>query len=51
VDVRGSAHAPAGGAVPPAVPAGATTSGARSTAQTALPSEAADMSQLLGLTP
>ena len=52
VDVRGSAHAPTAGAgVPPAAPVGATTSGARSTAQAALPSETADMSQLLGLTP
>ena len=51
VDVRGSANAPSGGGVPPAAPVGATTSGARSTGSAALPSETADMSRLLGLTP
>lgn len=52
VDVRGSAHAPSGGGVPPAVPAGSARGlGGRGTRATALPSESAGMSQLLGLTP
>ncbi len=51
VDVRGSANAPSGGGVPPAVPAGANASPAHTTAQAALTSESAGMSQLLGLTP
>jgi phospholipid/cholesterol/gamma-HCH transport system substrate-binding protein len=54
VDVRGSAHAPSGGAVPPATQPGSRSAAARSgraTGTAALPSEAAAMSQLLGLTP
>jgi phospholipid/cholesterol/gamma-HCH transport system substrate-binding protein len=51
VDVRGSANAPSGGGVPPAVPAGANASSAHTTAHAALTSESAGMSQLLGLTP
>jgi phospholipid/cholesterol/gamma-HCH transport system substrate-binding protein len=50
VDVRGSAHAPSGGGVPPAASAGALgASGAHTTARGTLPSESAGMSQLLGL--
>ena len=46
VNVRGSAHAPTGGAVPPAAPIGALTgSGAHTTAQ----ADSAGISQLLGL--
>jgi phospholipid/cholesterol/gamma-HCH transport system substrate-binding protein len=54
VDVRGSAHAPSGGKVPPATQPGSRSAAARSgraTGTAALPSEAAGMSQLLGLTP
>jgi phospholipid/cholesterol/gamma-HCH transport system substrate-binding protein len=58
VDVRGPAHAPSGGGVPPAVPngsasgaAGTTASGGSSTGSMALPSEATDMAQLLGVSP
>jgi phospholipid/cholesterol/gamma-HCH transport system substrate-binding protein len=54
VDVRGSAHAPSGGQVPPATQPGsrsATGRGGQATGAPALPSEAAGMSQLLGLTP
>jgi phospholipid/cholesterol/gamma-HCH transport system substrate-binding protein len=54
VDVRGSAHAPSGGAVPPATRPGsgsATRLSGQATRAAALPSESADMSQLLGLTP
>jgi len=51
VDVRGSAHAPSGGSVPPASPAGATAAGGGGTASAALTSETAGMSQLMGLTP
>jgi phospholipid/cholesterol/gamma-HCH transport system substrate-binding protein len=54
VDVRGPAHAPSGGRVPPPVPngsAGTTASGGSSTGPMALPSEATDMAQLLGVTP
>jgi phospholipid/cholesterol/gamma-HCH transport system substrate-binding protein len=51
VDVRGSAHAPSGGSVPPAAPAGTTAAGGGGTASATLTSETAGMSQLLGLTP
>jgi phospholipid/cholesterol/gamma-HCH transport system substrate-binding protein len=58
VDVRGPAHAPSGGGVPPPVPngsasgaAGTTASGGGSTGSMALPSEATDMAQLLGVGP
>ena len=54
VNVRGSAHAPSGGAVPPATRPGsssATGLSGQATGAAALPSESADMSQLLGLTP
>ena len=54
VDVRGSAHAPSGGGVPPATqPGSGSAAGLRgqATGSAALPSESADMSQLLGLTP
>ena len=58
VDVRGPAHAPSGGGVPPPVPngsasgaAGTTASGGSSTRSMALPSEATDMAQLLGVAP
>jgi len=54
VNVRGSAHAPSGGAVPPATRPGsssATRLSGQATRAAALPSESADMSQLLGLTP
>jgi phospholipid/cholesterol/gamma-HCH transport system substrate-binding protein len=54
VDVRGPAHAPSGGGVPPAVPngsAGTTAAGGSSTGSMALPSEATDMAQLLGVGP
>ena len=55
VDVRGPAHAPTGGGVPPAVRNGsassALTSAGRSSGAMALPSEATDMAQLLGVTP
>jgi phospholipid/cholesterol/gamma-HCH transport system substrate-binding protein len=58
VDVRGPAHAPSGGGVPPPVPngsasgaAGTTAAGGDSTGSMALPSEATDMAQLLGVTP
>jgi phospholipid/cholesterol/gamma-HCH transport system substrate-binding protein len=54
VDVRGPAHAPSGGGVPPAVPngsAGTAASGGSSTGSMALPSEATDMAQLLGVNP
>jgi phospholipid/cholesterol/gamma-HCH transport system substrate-binding protein len=54
VDVRGSAHAPSGGKVPPATQPGSSSAAGLSgqaTGATALPSESADMSQLLGLTP
>jgi phospholipid/cholesterol/gamma-HCH transport system substrate-binding protein len=50
VDVRGSAHAPSGGGVPPAAQAG-SDAGAQDWSASALPSESTDMSQLLGLTP
>lgn len=45
VDVRGSAHAPSGGSVPPAVQPG---SGAGTMA---VPSESSDIAQLLGVSP
>jgi phospholipid/cholesterol/gamma-HCH transport system substrate-binding protein len=51
VDVRGSAHAPSGGGVPPAAPVGASAASVHTTTQAALPSESAAMSRLLGLTP
>jgi len=54
VDVRGSAHAPSGGRVPPATQPGSGSSAGLSgqaTGAGALPSESAGMSQLLGLTP
>jgi phospholipid/cholesterol/gamma-HCH transport system substrate-binding protein len=52
VDVRGSAHAPTGGGVPPAVRGGSARGlSGQGTHTTALPSETAGMSQLLGLTP
>jgi phospholipid/cholesterol/gamma-HCH transport system substrate-binding protein len=54
VDVRGSAHAPSGGKVPPATQPGSRSAAGLSgqaTGPAALPSEAAGMSQLLGLTP
>jgi phospholipid/cholesterol/gamma-HCH transport system substrate-binding protein len=54
VDVRGSAHAPSGGKVPPATRPGSGSAAGLSgqaTRAAALPSESADMSQLLGLTP
>jgi phospholipid/cholesterol/gamma-HCH transport system substrate-binding protein len=52
VDVRGSAHAPTGGGVPPAVQGGSARGlSGQGTHTTALPSETAGMSQLLGLTP
>jgi phospholipid/cholesterol/gamma-HCH transport system substrate-binding protein len=53
-DVRGSAHAPSGGGVPPAARPGSASAngfGGQDTRATAIPSESADMSQLLGLTP
>jgi phospholipid/cholesterol/gamma-HCH transport system substrate-binding protein len=54
VDVRGSAHAPSGGGVPPATQPGSGSAAGLSgqaSGAAALPSESADMSQLLGLTP
>lgn len=54
VNVRGSAHAPSGGGVPPATQPGARSAAGLSgqpTGPAALPSESAGMSQLLGLTP
>lgn len=52
VEVRGPAHAPSGGGVPPAVPPGSAQGlDGQGTRATALPSEAAGMGQLLGLTP
>lgn len=54
VNVRGSAHAPSGGGVPPAVRPGSGSAagfGGQATGSAALPSESAGMSQLLGLTP
>jgi phospholipid/cholesterol/gamma-HCH transport system substrate-binding protein len=53
VDVRGSAHAPSGGTVPPPVKSGSTaglTPGS-SAGTMAVPSESTDIAQLLGLSP
>jgi phospholipid/cholesterol/gamma-HCH transport system substrate-binding protein len=46
IDVRGSAHAPSGGGVPPVTQAG---SSAASSSSVTVPSGTSDMSQLLGL--
>jgi phospholipid/cholesterol/gamma-HCH transport system substrate-binding protein len=51
-DVRGSAHAPSGGSVPPAVKNGSLSGSSGSAAGTmAVPSESTDLAQLLGVSP